>query len=789
MNTFSRRPWLKIVDVIASYAIMATLFGINAFGQAVGSNGCDLKFEKKLSLTAQYENNLPKDLVTGTGTQASVKMYQGVPTLHVNDRPVYAMLMIPSCYTWDGKNEEITNSCRDFAAAGINMYGDLIGNISCLTCSGWWLAEDHYDFTIVDQRIHALMGANPNALILLRIDLSPPQWWLDKHPEQHSHCFKDGKTFSSGCVSIASELWENDYEAMMRNLIRHIETSDYADHLFGYMPSGGGSGEWFWPGQELGNIDYGPAARDRFRKWLKQKYADDGALQTAWRTKDVTLDTAVFPDLAASEVAECLTFRNPREAARYLDSRQFLIDMVTRNVIKSCTIVKEETKGRKLAGVFYGYSLHFAGRTGPYGEMANSGQNNLKQVLASPMVDFVSTPINYGFRRGAQSGNLICPYTASLYLHNKMFFDEEDIRTYLLGDTDFKKMGLEDTALRVPTLDETIKVLQRGAGWSLTKGNALWWFLLAGNATFHQEDIMQTVSSLNKIGQASLDADKTPIREVAIFADEVSLNYLARGNHPVVTASTAGSYEEVTRMGAPFDLYVLQDIAMANLPDYKMYVFLNAYYTTPDLRRAIAAKVRKNNAVAVWLYAPGFVTDDGFSEAAMQELTGITIRHEVKKAMSTLKLVDDSHPITAPVKTSPCLSPVGFAVEMGPRFWVEDPAAKTLGECEGRAALVVKEEKDWRSVYSAFPLTKELWQGICDYAGVHVYSRDYDVFFANRSFAMLHASSAGKKTILLPGSYHVTELITGKDFGRGLSKIETTVSPTDTLIFRLDPTP
>lgn len=787
MNKLSQRRSLQMGTAGIVCALAVVLFAARALGQADGSSDYDPKFERTLSLTAQYEKNLPKDCVTGTDTHASVKMYRGVPTLHVNDRPVYAMLMIPSCLGRDGQNEQIAKSCRDFAAAGINIYGDLVGSISALACSGWWLDDDRYDFSIVDRRIAALMAANPNALILLRIDINPPQWWLDKHPDQHTFCFKDGNTFPASDASIASELWEHDYEAMMRSLIRHIESRDYAEHLFGYMPSGGGSGEWFWPGQELGNIDYGPAARDSFRKWLKQKYADDAALQTAWQMNDVTRDTAVFPDLAAGETSECLSFRDPRAARRYLDSRQFLIDMITRNVIKSCAIVKEETKGRKIAGVFYGYSFHFAGRTGPYGEMANSGQNNLNQVLASPMVDFLATPINYGMRHGGQTGNLICPFTASLYLHGKMFFDEEDIRTSLLTDRDALNAG--EAALRVPTLDQTLKVLQRGAGWSLTKGNALWWFLLGGNALFHQEDIMHTVASLKAIGEASIDADKTPIREVAIFADEVSLNYLARGNHSVVTASMAGSYEEATRMGAPFDMYVLQDIAAASLPDYKMYVFLNAYYTTPDLRRAIAAKVRRNNAVAVWLYAPGFVGDDGFSEAAMRELTDITIRHEVKRAVSIMALVDGNHPITALVKSSPCFSPAGLTLEMGPRFWVEDPAAKTLGECEGRPALVVKEHGNWRSVYSAFPLTKEMWQGLCDYAGVHVYCRDYDVFFANRSFAMLHASSGGKKTISLPGSYHVRELISGKDLGQHLSKFDVTVSPTDTLIFRLDPQP
>jgi hypothetical protein len=401
----------------------------------------------------------------------------------------------------------------------------------------------------------------------------------------------------------------------------------------------------------------------------------------------------------------------------------------------------------------------------------------LRRVLNSPAVDFFSTPLDYGLRGAGHPGNLINAYTASLYLHGKFFFDEEDIRTYLYAGPESYRAG---------TRAETITVLQRALGWSLTKGNALWWFLIAGNATFHQEDIMRTIASLKKIGDAALDGDKTPVRDVALFADEESLNYLAYAEQPVVQALTWGSYANATRMGAPFDLYILPDVAMPNLPDYKVYIFLNAFYTTPALRRAIAAKVRRNHAVAVWLYAPGFVTDDGFSEATMRELTGITVRHEVKSVRSTLTLRDTGHAILAPAKTSPSLLPSDLTLAMGPVFWAEDPDVTVLGDCDGRAALVVKEEPEWRSIYSAFPLTKELLQGICDYAGVHVYNRDYDVFFANRGFAMLHATNAGVRTISLPEPCDVTELLTGQAIGRGLLKIETTVSAMDTRIFRLN---
>ena len=752
--------------------------GSAAWGQSVGTNDYDPKFEKKLSLTAQYEKSIPRDSVKGTGTRASVKSHQGVPTLHINGRPVYAMAMMPSPWGRDGGNEAIVHSCRDFAAAGVNLYSDIFGGNPAFACSRWWLDEGRYDFTIVDQRMRAFIEANPNALVLMRVKLDTPKWWMDRHPDHRSHYLKDGKPVASEGVSIASEMWEASYGRMLRDYIRHVEASDYADHVFGYHPAGGSASEWYWYGQDKGDIDYSPAARDRFRKWLKQKYGDDKALQTAWRRGDVTLDSAVFPTPATRRVAECLSFRDPREAAEYLDARHFLTDMVTRNVIRSCTIVKEETQGRKLAGAFFGYSTLRAGKNPKFGHLGNNGQHDLDGVLASPAVDFLSTPVDYGQRRGGGEGNLICAQISSVHLHNKIFFDEEDLRTHLYSDT--------KAPCRAATLAETLSVMQRGTGWSLTKGNALWWFLLVGNATFHQEDVMRNVSALKKIGDQSLGGDKTPAGEIAFFADEVSLNYLSHTNHPVVAASMWGSYGQMARMGAPFDLYALQDIATPGLPDYKAYVFLNSYYTTPALRQAVAAKVRKNNAVSVWLYAPGFVTDNGFSEAAMRELTGIALRHEVKKVSGAMELADGGHPITAPVKKSPSFSAKELSFETGPVFWADDPGAKTLGTCGGKPAFVVKEEKGWRAVYSAFPLTKELLQGVCDYAGVHVYTRGYDVFFANRGFAMLHASTGGKKTVLLPEPRRVTELITGKELGSRLSEIQVTVSESDTLIFRLD---
>ena len=146
------------------------------------------------------------------------------------------MLMMPGCYAHDGKDADVFNSCRDFAAAGIDLYTEMIGTLPAYGCTGWWKGEGEYDFSIVDRRFASLLAANPNALVLPRVKLDPPKWWMDRHPDEHSMYLKDGKPVSSGGYSIASEAWERVSDRMLRDFVRHVEGSAYAGHVFGTSP-------------------------------------------------------------------------------------------------------------------------------------------------------------------------------------------------------------------------------------------------------------------------------------------------------------------------------------------------------------------------------------------------------------------------------------------------------------------------------------------------------------------------------------------------------------------------
>jgi len=199
--------------------------------QPLQPSGYDPEFKTKLPLVAAYERNPP----SGPGRKrvsSAIKPHRGVPTIHVDGKPVYAMAMMPEPYVSD---EQITMSCRDFAAAGLNLYSEIFWSWMKPRqgCHGWWLGPGRYDFERIDRRINAMLEANPEALIFPRIKLNPPDWWLQAHPDEIA-LQADGT--SGQQASLASELWEKAYERMLRDVVRHMETSEYAGHIVGYHP-------------------------------------------------------------------------------------------------------------------------------------------------------------------------------------------------------------------------------------------------------------------------------------------------------------------------------------------------------------------------------------------------------------------------------------------------------------------------------------------------------------------------------------------------------------------------
>ena len=79
-----------------------------------------------------------------------------------------------------------------------------------------------------------------------------------------------------------------------------------------------------------------------------------------------------------------------------------------------------------------------------------------------------------------------------------------------------------------------------------------------------------------------------------------------------------------------------------------------------------------------------------------------------------------------------------------------------------------------------------LWRNIARYAGAHVYSETNDVLLADKSVVALHSAYSGKKTISLPGSYRVYDVVDGTLFSKKTDAIQFNLNAPETRIFRLE---
>ncbi|OGV35181.1 MAG: hypothetical protein A2020_11615 [Lentisphaerae bacterium GWF2_45_14] len=745
----------------------------NYYTEALKDLDYDLK--SKLRITADYERNILPGLLDKNKNKSTGKIVEvnGRIALSLDGKTTFPVAGYSS-HGW--LNEQAVDQSfeyiRDFAAAGINIEPVGLGSNFVVSPNSAWKGEGEYDFSRLDSVLERFAKANPEIKMIFQIPAYPPKWFQDRYPEEFEEYLSSAtskKKIRWKMSLLYSKKWMDVLDKYIHDIVAHSLDASYSNRIYGYLITAGDAGEFYWPAAFTGGISgYSKTTLENFKEWLRNKYNnDDVLLKKAWLDKEVSFEKLEVPSPESRLESEVYSFREPQKAAAVIDFRRYITDKTFETMERICKKVKEASSFKKFVIVYTGYPILFTGK----GQTNHkSGMTYTSKVFNSPYIDILATPNDYVSRRGGQPGLSINPYNGSASLHKKLIWEEEDLRTHV-----FPKKEFGSTANR----KESSAVIKRGFGYSITRGSGLWFFAIAGNAAFHQDEMMETIAKANEISQNSLSKDNSSVAQIAIIFDEKSLLYIASPKNNFLDLQTWHAYEEATRCGAPYDFYLLEDIKNSAMPDYKLYVFLNAYYTDDATREAIAQKVRKNNSVAVWCFAPGFVSPSGLGTETMYQLTGIKLKEERVEKTISLEITDKAHPITKFAKKSnPCT--------FGPLFYAEDNNAKTLGTADGKPIFVIKEFKEWKSVYSLMPLTAELLTGLCNYAGVHAYSQSGDILTANKSYIMLHTSTSGNKTITLPCKQDVKEAFSGRIVGKGISSFtEENVSAIETLIYEL----
>ena len=727
----------------------------------------------------------------------TVRNHNGTPTLFCNNEPVFCALHLTDKIfdrppQWDPQVDA-------FAQAGFILLSVLADR--CVTF------DSAYDPHTGEFRPEAFQGLAelqtyvqryPRAKFLLRVGVEPrgeSSAWLRQYPQEREQ-LEAGAKPPYPCPSYASRLWLRDAKRYLTRLGEALERLGLTEHLFGILVAAGDSGEWVKVGpMEDWAGDYSPAMQRAFGDWLRQRYGDEAGLRAAWGDPHAGFDRCV-PDPEAQAAADLYLFKDPVRRRPAIDYNRFLAHLVAQDIGELCAAAKASTGRRHLAGVFYGYLQEMVWNNGFFGQgepdadvdhsaAARSGHGGLAEVLACPEVDFLCSPYSYGFRGMGGEGGFMSPYE-SVRRAGKLWISEEDIRTHLYkpdsGYGQARDAGETVTLLK----RQFSNILVHGAGaWFCD-----WWHGRQG--VFADPAVMAAFARFQELGQHSL---MLPHREsaaqVAVVVDGESSFYRTTRNNFDIPNWRNRAWG-LSRMGAPVDYVLLEDVLAGRCDQYRMYFMMNTFHLTAGQRETLKSLLRRDGTLALWLYAPGFADDEALRTEHLEDLAGMALRRYDRQWSPAIYLSDFDHPVTRSLPTSTFW---GTDMRLGPLFTVADPRARTLGtaviqqgRCEPGFALL--EGDGFYSVYSAAPnLPAGVLRELARLAGAHIYTEEEDVFYASHNYVMLHTLRAGDKRIRLPRRADVYEAFTGRPVAQNADSFTDRLAAHSTALYYYGPLP
>ena len=733
---------------------------------------------------AELRNRIyPKKTVEGTpeAVQSSEIRRDGprcAPELYINGHQFFPYMAYILCDIHHDRYEpkQAVKAAADFFGAGVKLIR-IIAAGGGHPYSGWkWFGDGKYDFTDSDEKIRGILEENPHALIqvMLTPGLSPP-WFRKQYPDELEVVIypngEKGRPLAGGLMN--SDIWKRSVERYVQDAVEHLESGPYADRIFGYAVGGGGSSEWYWPGTFSGGIPgYSEATANNFRIWLREKYHGDNELQKSWRDTSVTLQTAQVPSPEERKHSETLFLRDPEKAAKVVDYRRFLNDRSFEQQKDLIDVVKKSSGGHKIVGTYSGYCF------GNQEKHHVGGMNCAGRLLRLPECDYTQLAIVYAdFRHAGESGLCVNPFNGSATLHGKMLWQEADLRTPYTLNT-----APNETNNRHKTMQETADVIERNFGNALTRNNGIYEMPITGHATYHDRTIMDAVAHAQKMGENTLGTPRVSAAEIAVIHDEHSADYFAwpnAANSQFFSFLMPVFHYTAPRAGVPLDFYLMDDLADPLMPDYKVYLFLTAIEVSPEMRSAIHKKLERNNAAAVWFFTPGLIDGGRFSVSSMEKLTGIPFK--LIQGPEKLKFKAE--------QGNSLLSNYDEIPEMnyGPIPVPDSTGQIVHATAAGRPAIVEVHQGARKTFYSLLPPNDKMLRGIATATGVHVYLDSSDIFNASRQHIMIHATTAGNKTIRLPAKYDVFDLYSGKQLFSAVSSFDIALRLHETRIFRINP--
>ena len=634
-----------------------------------------------------------------------------------------------------------------------------------------------FDYAAAEKMVLNMLCAVPEARLNIAIDVTPPEWFLKRYPDENI-AYASGSTPVYGGdelriaalrPSMASNFHKRQAGAIIGRLVRNLEASPMAKRIISYQLNNGLYAEWHYFGMPKEMPDTGKAMTVAFRDYLRRKYKNDTALQKAWKNNSVSLQTAEVPGKTERLFRPSGVLLNPalnRQVEDYLACHAATVNECQMYFNK---MVKIASKNRVLTGNYSGY---FFGMAYP----AVGYQTATPAVMRSEFMDFQAAPYSYAFRNSGASG-LPRNVFESYPLNGKFTILESDARTHASGDHRDGRSFSEN---------DTFGQLTRDFCNAVTRGGGLWYYDFSVGWYDH-EQYLSLFGRLSEILQNGADVSRCSA--VAYVCDFDSINYHTNAVNPndFTFRAINNTLNELFYTGAAFDTILLEDLEKC-ASKYKVLIFGNLIHYTPQ-KALLIKKLRQSGKTLIFLYAPGVACDRGVDPGNIASLTGIKTRLSTRNIKMQYNIYNKKHPFTV----GRAGQNYSLNLEANPFFVITDPNAEILGYTpyykEHYPSLAVKQVDGSTVILSTVPfIHRELFRNIFRNSGVHIYTDNTgDVSYISKGLIGMHSAAGGQKKIRLASpAGKITRLLPEQtDFPAG-DEINFEMSPSETVLFKVE---
>ncbi|MDO8586624.1 MAG: beta-galactosidase [Armatimonadota bacterium] len=741
----------------------------------VAGKGCTLRIrglraERKSRIDLEQYVGAPGNAKSATSVRqpaqaadARIINVNGVPTLTVNGKAISL--------------DQYINTYRPFdSVAGNCAQAGLIQVVSLFDID-WEKGPTAIDFEDLDSQIYQILRAAPGAYVMICPDSTgehgAKSWSYYNPTERYVNDLGLERIKSYGgefktYPSMASRKWRQDMEAMLTCLVEHVRQSGYADRVIGYMLSGY---EWFqWEWSDHDRMDYSAHVRDAFRRWLSERYGTVENLLSAWRNQTVTFDLAEIPSTERRRKTIDGVFRDPAAGQDVIDFCRFYSDLAADLLIGQGKAVKSASAKSALTCAMYGYiPLFFDGIC-----RETTGHFGVAKALESGYFDFNVAPSDgYMFERaiGGTGGYITVPGASTL--RNSIYVTQADFRTH------WSRQDIE----RTDTTRDDINIIRREFALNLTNLCATQWYDFSTGWLLGDKRITNDLAKLKKVGEFARKLNRKISGEgIAVIISDDANCYIGTDRAMFDSNLIYHQRPLLFRSGMPHRYYLMSDLANPNMPDYRFYLFPNAFKLTSKEKAMIGSKCMRSGSVVMFVYAPGYIDEQSVSAENITRFLGINIEKAEGVANSGALIDADS---SCPwLKNSPgivygkCAWPLIFRVN--------DKTATALGDYIGTdvAGLAYKDFGDYKVVYSGSPLLPPaLLRDVGRLAGCNIYLETNDAVYADNDFVAIHTKADGVKTIRLPRKADVYDLLHRRVLAKGVNSFKVRMNSNETGLF------